>query len=250
MQCAKVIETLPAYLDNALELGRSVELERHVETCAECRRELEQSRELKRNISTAAYHRAPDSLRLAIAKNLAREQAQPVAEPSPVKRTIFRPAAAGFGLAASMTLAFMLGWALKPAASGADTELLDAHLRSLQGEHLTDVASSDRHTVKPWFNGKLEFAPAVADYDAQGFTLKGGRLDYLNSRPACVLVYQRRRHIINVFIQPVADAEFSHASRNGFNIQTFQKNGLNYWLVSDLNPQELAELGQLLNTAK
>jgi len=122
--------------------------------------------------------------------------------------------------------------------------VLSAHLRSLAGTHLLDVPSSDHHTVKPWFNGKLDFSPAVKDVD--GFPLLGGRLEYLDGHPAAALVYGRRQHIINLFTwpssAPTADAS---ETRNGYNLQSWSGNGMVFWVVSDLNQAELRQFVSL-----
>ena len=122
-------------------------------------------------------------------------------------------------------------------------EAVANHVRSLQAEHLTDVASTDQHTVKPWFNGKLDFAPEVRDFASQGFPLVGGRLDYLNGRAVAALVYQRNKHLINVFVWPSADTHAEKPAKEkhlGYSIISRDANGLRYCLVSDLNEKELA----------
>ena len=131
-------------------------------------------------------------------------------------------------------------------------EVVSAHLRSLQAQHLIDVQSSDQHTVKPWFNGRLDVAPPVADLTAQGFTLLGGRLDYVDAKPAAVIVYRRRVHIINLFCAPApgsGDRAATMESLHGFNVRRWRENGLSLWAVSDINAEELAEFGEKFETA-
>ncbi|MGB8398602.1 anti-sigma factor family protein, partial [Bradyrhizobium sp.] len=132
------------------------------------------------------------------------------------------------------------------------SEMVSAHLRSLQAGHLTDVISTDRHTVKPWFNGKLDVAPPVVDLAAQGFTLIGGRLDYVDARAIGAVVYRRRAHVINLFVAQTANTE-RHAARitalQGFNIRRWSDRGLNYWAVSDLGADELADFGDRFEAA-
>jgi anti-sigma factor RsiW len=126
-------------------------------------------------------------------------------------------------------------------------EAVSAHLRSLQAEHLTDVATSDQHTVKPWFNGKLDVSPPVIDLTAQGFTLIGGRLDYVDARAIGAVVYKRRAHIINLFVAQTANTQRRPARIEmvqGFNIRAWSDHGLNYWAVSDIGADELAEFGE------
>ena len=132
------------------------------------------------------------------------------------------------------------------------SEVVSAHLRSLQAGHLTDVLSTDQHTVKPWFNGKLDVAPPVVDLTAQGFTLIGGRLDYVDTRPIGAIVYRRRSHVINLFVAQTASTERRAAkieTLQGFNIRHWSERGLNYWAVSDLAKDELAEFGEKFENA-
>jgi anti-sigma factor RsiW len=132
------------------------------------------------------------------------------------------------------------------------SEVVSAHLRSLQAGHLTDVISTDQHTVKPWFNGKLDVSPPVVDLTAQGFTLIGGRLDYVDARPIGAIVYRRRAHVINLFVAQTASTERRAAKMEaiqGFNIRSWSDRGLNYWAVSDLAADELAEFGDKFETA-
>ena len=131
------------------------------------------------------------------------------------------------------------------------SEVVSAHLRSLQAGHLTDVLSTDQHTVKPWFNGKLDVAPPVVDLTAQGFTLIGGRLDYVDARAVGAIVYRRRLHVINLFVTQTSTEHRPARTETfqGFNIRTWSDGGLNYWAVSDLASDELAEFGEKFQAA-
>jgi anti-sigma factor RsiW len=127
-------------------------------------------------------------------------------------------------------------------------DLVSAHLRSLQGDHLIDVQSTDQHTVKPWFNGRLDVAPPVVDLTAQGFTLIGGRVDYLEAKPVASIVYKRRAHIINLFVAPASapalgSERASITTVQGFNIWRWAFSDLSFWAVSDINAEELQEFG-------
>ncbi len=129
------------------------------------------------------------------------------------------------------------------------TEIVTAHVRSLMAEHLTDVASSDQHTVKPWFEGKLDFAPGVKDFADQGFPLVGGRLDFLHGRPVAALIYRRNKHLINVFVWPAGETREPGAKPKylrGYSLLNREIDGLHYCLISDLNSPELNALADLL----
>jgi anti-sigma factor RsiW len=132
------------------------------------------------------------------------------------------------------------------------SEVVTAHLRSLQAGHLIDVVSTDQHTVKPWFNGKLDVSPPVVDLTAQGFTLIGGRLDYVDARSIGAVVYRRRQHIINLFVAQTASTE-RHAAKmesmQGFNVRRWSQQGMNFWAVSDIGPDELTEFGEKFEAA-
>ena len=132
------------------------------------------------------------------------------------------------------------------------SEVVSAHLRSLQAGHLIDVISTDQHTVKPWFNGKLDVSPPVVDLTAQGFTLIGGRLDYVDARAIGAVVYRRRQHVINLFVAQTANTERQAAkmeTMQGFNVRRWSEQGMNFWAVSDIGPDELAEFGEKFEAA-
>jgi anti-sigma factor RsiW len=183
----------------------------------------------------ARYYEAPAGLEEKI-----RGQWKASAAPFPWRWT---------AIAASILLVVSLAWNISLFRSRVDPEQLlasdvvSAHVRSLTGTHLLDVPSSDHHTVKPWFNGKLDFSPAVKDVD--GFPLLGGRLDYLNGHPAAALIYGRRNHIINVFTWPSAAKEEFAGTRNGYHAESWYSDGMTFWAVSDLNDGELRDFIKL-----
>ena len=132
------------------------------------------------------------------------------------------------------------------------TAFVSAHLRSLQAGHLTDVVSTDQHTVKPWFNGRLDVSPPVIDLGPQGFVLVGGRLDYIDGRPVGAVIYRRRQHVINLFAAQGASTEHRAASMEtvqGFNIRRWSDRGIDYWAISDLAKEELANFGEKIEAA-
>jgi anti-sigma factor RsiW len=229
---------LQAEFDGELDAAHSAALAAHRETCARCREDWVALTATRAALAAGAtYHKAPDSLRRALA---ARYGAAP-AGPSRVRRYWWRELA-GFGLGAA--LAAMLLLMVRPSGeSGVLAALVDDHVRSLQPGHFTDVISTDKHTVKPWFDGKLDFAPPVKDLAAQGYPLIGGRLDYLGGRPVAALAYQHGKHPINLYIWPErsgADAGVD-ASRDGYNLLHWSADGMAVWAVSDLERDELQE---------
>jgi anti-sigma factor RsiW len=156
-------------------------------------------------------------------------------------------------IAASIVIIFALGWiATREGYSAKDLlvrEIVSSHVRSLMASHLTDVPSSDQHTVKPWFQGQLDFSPPVKDLSKEEFVLAGGRVDYISDRPIAALVYEHRKHVINLFIWPsTPDSATSPAalSRQGYHLIHWTEGGLTYWAVSDLNEKELDEFVQLV----
>ncbi|HEX9217306.1 MAG TPA: hypothetical protein VF864_10055, partial [Gemmatimonadales bacterium] len=126
-------------------------------------------------------------------------------------------------------------------------DVLASHVRATLSNRFHDVASSDQHTVKPWLSARLAFSPPVADLSASGFELAGGRLDYIGAQPVAVLVYKRRQHVVDVFVWPAEEQKAGQTlTRDGFNIEHFAKNGMGFWLVSDLSRGELDDLARLL----
>jgi anti-sigma factor RsiW len=150
-----------------------------------------------------------------------------------------------YGIIVSAIVMLVVG---RPREAGMlETELINSHVRALMVAHLTDVASTDQHTVKPWFQGKLDYSPPVHDLAEQGFPLVGGRLDYLSGRAVAALVYRRHGHLINVFVWPDSGEERrTSSSHQGYNVLHWRGGGMQYWVVSDLNAAELQTLGSLL----
>src|SRR5260370_68191 len=197
MNCEEFHRLMDAYADDELDPLRSAEAEQHLQTCSACAAAYENLLALKRSTS-AAYFTAPDELREKVRTALRNARTPETFSP---KRD-FRPwLLSGLAIAASVLLGFFLGQNL-PRRSSDQTllaEMIDSHVRSLVGTHLVDVVSSDQHTVRPWFEGKLDFAPPVEDLSGHEFPLVGGRVEYIGGRPVAALVYQRRKHFIDFF---------------------------------------------------
>ena len=240
MSCTETEILLHALLDGELDAGHAREVEAHVANCPHCAAELRAYRELQKAMAAAQLHfTAPASLRRHI------EKAFPVA---PQRASSRRSVLKGFVMGTALSTAMAASLVVAVFRTDQDQQVLgdivSAHVRSLQANHLTDVQTSDQHTVKPWFNGKLDIAPPVVDLTAQGFTLIGGRLDYVDGKNVASIVYRRRKHVINLFVAEASGSE-QHGSRldtmQGFNIRRWTAQGLEFIAVSDINAEELQE---------
>jgi anti-sigma factor RsiW len=248
MNCRDARDLVHGYIDGELDLMKSLEIEQHLAACAACKVQYDQMRELGSGIRAhAVYHAAPAALRARVAAAL----------PLPRQRAsgARNPVWGWGGMVAALALFTLLGLGLGLALlqPGADEslarEVVAAHVRSLMADHLTDIASSDQHTVKPWIAGKLDFSPPVEDHAAQGYALAGGRLDYLDGRAVMALVYRRHGHVINLFVWPGAagsDSPPRTGSLQGYNQVHFSRAGMVCWAVSDLNPEELKAFAALI----
>ena len=247
MTCQETGLLIHAFADGELDLTKSLELEGHLRDCQTCALAQQQIRKLRMSIKDPALRYAPavgfeKQLRSAIRRE---------AKEKPAAKIWWRWSMA----AASLAVVILAAWATlvilnRPTP---DTlvaqEVVSSHVRSLMAEHLTDVPSSDQHTVKPWFDGKLDFSPPVKDLKQEGFELKGGRLDYIDNRPVAALVYQRRQHLINVLVWPAKSSSKSTTQASvsqGYNLIRWTNAGMEFWAVSDLNLAELQEFVQLL----
>src|ERR1700693_4559569 len=248
MNCDEASVLMHALIDGELDAGHARELEMHIVGCPDCAARLREFHELRKIMTPANLrHLAPASLRSRIEGKL---PAPPVVAAS--RRAVIKSFAFGAtasALAASGLLVMVMRTDDQERILGG---VVSAHLRSLQVQHLTDVVSTDQHTVKPWFNGRLDVAPPVADLTAQGFTLLGGRLDYVDAKPVAPIVYRRRVHIINLFCAPApgsANSKATMESLHGFNVRRWSENGLNLWAVSDINADELMEFVEKFEAA-
>ncbi len=246
MTCDEASVLLHALVDGELDAGHAREVEAHIASCARCAAELAAARELQRSLrGHNLSFTAPPSLRGSIDR----------AVPSPAmtsRRAVLKGFAAGsiVSAAAAASVAFIV------VRSDRDGNILgeavSAHLRSLQADHLTDVLSSNQHTVKPWFNGRIDLAPPVIDLTAQGFTLIGGRLDFIDGKPVAAIVYRRRVHVINLFVmQGMGQALPAPRLQviQGFNILRWTDQGFNLLAVSDLAQDELEEFQSKFDAA-
>lgn len=254
MECERTRALIDAYLDRELAVEVSAEIEGHIETCAACRAHYEGRRALSAHLKEPGlYVAAPEQLRRRIADAIGAESL-PVAR-RPARRP---PRRQWLQLAAACVAAAMLGSGTTylSLTNGSRQSLADEvvanHVRSLLVENrAVDVPSSDEHTVKPWFDGKIDFAPPVVDLTSDGFPLVGGRLDYAGQRTVAALVYRHRQHIINLFIWPAEGGASALAaeSRHGYNVVHWTSGGMVYWAVSDLNPADLRAFSDLVQRA-
>jgi len=241
-RCDKVL-LVQAEFDGELDVAQAAQLATHRAGCPVCQvaeAELAQARELLRG---DLYQPAPDDVRARVLAHLN------LAAPPPRRFRVrgdfaaWRPTTLGFGLGAACAAALMF-LVLAPAEQSLTEQVVAGHVRALQPGHLQDVVSEDRHTVKPWFDGRLDFAPPVKDLAAQQFPLKGGRLDYIGGRPVAALVYQRDKHVIDLFVRPAAAGSVvapETAEKNGYNVLHWVQDGMAFWAVSDVERSQLRD---------
>ncbi len=259
MNCEEAIRLLDGYLDGELDVITNQEIESHLRDCRACQQAYETRRNLVQAIgSFVPYYKAPTELRRRIQSSLREEisgnglQVASNASRPQLGTADVQPSVRNFGfqwswlaLAAAIFLAALIGFSWFPHPGNDQllaTQLIASHVRSLMANHLTDVASSDQHTVKPWLDTKLDFAPPVVDLGSEGFPLLGGRLDYLDNRPVAALIYQRRKHFINLFIWPKGPstaAVTNMINRQGYHLMHWLDSDFNYWAVSDVNQDDL-----------
>jgi len=245
MNCSP--DLMEAYVDNELDASQRAALEQHLAACSACSDALARLQTLQGEIrASAPYFKAPSGLRASIVDTLRQEAAPPSASSPQAVLNLWR----GIAIAGVLLVA-SLSWNLaqlrmKTRPDQIAQELVGDHIRSLIGTHLLDVPSSDQHTVKPWFAGKLDFSPDVRDLSAQGFPLDGGRVEYLSGRRVAALVFHRRLHVINLFIWPGAlPGGEKHLARDGYNLLGWSDGVMTYWAVSDVSPPELETLRAL-----
>ena len=258
MTCNEMQKLLDPYIDDELDLVNTLEIEQHLQDCGACQVRYQNYLAVRKTFKEKSlYYELPPALQKRIHTGLVK---------SLPRRTSFFSRLAEerwFGLSAALAAILILlgiGAEVILLTVGSNEteritqEVLDSHIRSLMLNHLEDVVSTDQHTVKPWFNGKLDFSPVVEDFTSQGYPLTGGRLDYLDKQPVAVLVYQRGKHVINVFnwrsdSTGNSNGDVQTATQQGYHIIHWTTGGFNYLVVSDLGEPDLESFVQLLKTA-
>jgi len=252
MECSAVRKLLTAAVDGELDVRESADVEGHLQSCEACRAQFDAERALRGAVTrSASYFRAPATLEARIRTALPATSAKHASVPP--RRFWQLPIAVG-ALATIFAIAATIG--LYTTLPGVDEriedEIVSSHVRSLLVDHAVDVASSDQHTVKPWFSGKIDFSPPVRDLAADGFPLIGGRLDYIDHHPVAALVYKRALHTINVFALPVSEGTRDTAPRarstHGFNTVRWTRDGMTFWAISDVGAEDLSRLVALMRS--
>jgi anti-sigma factor RsiW len=245
MECERATVLLSGMIDSALGPIARFRVHRHVTGCNACAARLEELRAMQSAIRTKLpYHRAPPGLAARIGAALPHE------EPPRAVRPLFRMPA--FSLAGTGLVGALAGVALTVLVMGGQSDpsigVIDSHIRSLQADHLTDVLTSDQHTVKPWLSARLDVSPPVLELKDQGFPLVGGRQDYVDGHPTAVVVYRHAKHVINLFAWASSgpDEGLRDETRQGFNVITWRHGGIRYYAVSDVEADQLADFAKLV----
>ncbi len=244
--CADKAMLLQGLVDGELDAVNAAACEAHRKVCDACNAEYLRLLALRRELTAPGVsHAAPDRLRANIEAMMAAESApQAAAAPARPARRAAPWAAGGLGglgglLAATLAVMFVVPQVTE---AGLERQLVSSHIRSLMVGHLTDVATSDQHVVRPWFNGKVDIAPPVPELAAEGFPLVGGRLDYVDGHVAPAIVYKRRLHTVNLFVWPAEGRvlnEARSARRDGYSLAEWTSGGLRFAAVSDIEPADL-----------
>lgn len=247
MSCEHTREFLDAYLDGELDAQKSLEIERHLNGCPACQTLHEQRRRVRTVVqSRAQYFAAPELSARRIRASLDRTEGRRLFP------TRWRSLAATAAIAAVLGSGVTFWFGPTPGDDALAQAVVAGHTRSLMvAGRITDISSSDQHAVKPWFNGRVDYSPPVVDFTAKGFSLVGGRLDYLDHRPVAALVYRHRQHLINLFVWPdekSADAPVRALARHGYHVLHWSAGGMRYWAISDLNPADLKVFCDLIKT--
>ena len=248
MKQEDALNLLQPYVDGELDAATCVDLERYLSSDATARAQLVRLRSLSSAVRAGAdYHIAPASLRAGILSRVSGTTAQRPQASAHARPTRWL-SGLGIGAASALIAGVATVLLLHPAQQDlTQHDVFAAHTRATVSDRLTDVASSDRHTVKPWLSSRLGFSPPVPDLSGSGFDLLGGRIDVVGGQRVAVLVYRRRQHLIDVLVRPARGETSSAKSvRDGFNLSHFTQNGMSFWLISDLNANELGDLARML----
>jgi len=235
MNCERAEPLLHAQLDGELELTASLEMERHLAECDACANRYRRLERLREELAAVGLDWSAETdlrpLRTAIRRDLHGAR---------------WPWRGALAVAATLVVAVFFGVRFSRPNDALPRQVIDDHVRSLLGDHLVDVPSSDRHTVKPWFQGKLGFSPPAPDLSDHGFELAGGRLDVIAGRPAAAIVYRRHNHVVNLLVSRAAGSGPEFTSLDGYNLEQWHSGGMTYWAASDLNAAELREFCDLV----
>jgi anti-sigma factor RsiW len=243
-------------IDGELDAGHAREVEAHAGACSACDEKPISFRVMREAMAGATLKEAaPAYLRDRVEASLTPPAARVVSMRSffkPTRRSFFGGFAVGSALSAALAASLVLTVIRSDQEQAVADEVVSAHIRSLQAGHLMDVATSDQHTVKPWFNGRVDVAPPVIDLTAESFTLLGGRLDYIDGEPVAAIIYQRRKHVVNLFVAQHLGARHARTvaeSVQGYNVGHWSQDALDFWAVSDLAGAELDEFVQKIARA-
>jgi anti-sigma factor RsiW len=250
MDCSATRNLLHPYIDRELDAAAAARIDEHLQGCAECRKTFDEHASLARAVGkNATYYQASPELAVRIRQNIDAPSPRTPAPETPRRRMPpdwrrwFQ-----LGVAVAATVVVTMTATLYLSSLNADealpAQIVNAHARAVLTNHQTDVASSDQHTVKPWLSSKLDFSPPVIDLTTTGFPLRGGRIDYVEGRLAAVLIYTHRQHMIDLYIWPDARSQLvmnlsRTASKNGFNMVHWNRAGMTYWAISDVNASDL-----------
>ena len=242
MNCHEAAGLIDPYVDDELTAAEAASLAEHIGGCALCRQRVADRESLRRLVRSMPYHAAPARLRASMASRPRQS------------RMSSQVLALAAGLAIAVTAAGTIGIRARQTAQATTAlarDIVDRHISALASEHVFEVRSSNQHTVKPWFQGKLDFSPPVADLASAGFPLVGGRVDAIGGRRVAALVYQRREHVIDVFASPARGGIATSDTRSirGFHERHWAHADLSLWAVSDLNDRELGEFVQAFESA-
>lgn len=257
MKCIEIREMLNGYVDLELSTEQSEAVESHLKSCKQCSKQYDQLVKLISVARKSRQYSAPYSLKKQITESL-QESGEDVEfnlekrvqQPKPYIQHWLKYGAPSLTLGVALGLAIYYTTLIGYQKDSTVQSVVAAHVRSQYVDHLVDIASSDRHTVKPWFNGKLDFSPPVKDYTKEGFPLIGGRLEYLFGRPVAALLYRHRQHVINIFVRPITgqDNKRDEINHQGYNLLRWTEAGLEYWAISDLNINDMEKFRQILIT--